>query len=134
MVSFARCDLILELDIDVANAQGESLISEARAAFVQGPRHAIKLYSEGDISICGSEKPNTPSRKIRVHLSPEDTGQFKSGPNAMVDFQLFLLPQKIVDGDAIPDSEPIASEVIAIPMQRSLAEAIIDLGGELIDP
>ena len=34
MINFARCDLIVELDIDVANKDGDSLIAEARAAFV----------------------------------------------------------------------------------------------------
>lgn len=133
MINFARCDLIVELDIDVANKDGDSLIAEARAAFVQGPRSAVKLYSEGDIAICDNPAPNATSRILRIHLSPEDTGKFKAGPNAFVDFQLFVLPQQIINGEPVPDPEPLASEVISIPIKRSLQEAIINLGGELVE-
>lgn len=133
MIVHARCDLIVDLDIPVLDAQGNSLIAEARAAFVQGKNNAVKLYSEGGISTCAACSTGQESHRIRIHLSPEDTAKFKGGPNAMVDFQLYVLPQHDVDGTMVAESEPIASEVIAIPVGRSLAEAIIDLGGEYVE-
>lgn len=132
MIISARCDLVADLDVRVADAQGNSLIAEARAAFVQGPRNAVKLYSRGEISIVDMG-PGIESHRIRIHLTPEDTAKFKAGPNASVDFQFYLLPQSInSQGEAVPETEPIASEVMAIPVKRSLAEAIIELGGELV--
>ncbi len=132
MVISARCDLIADLDVRVADAQGNPLIAEARAAFVQGPRNAVKLYSRNEISIV-SMGEGKESYRIRIHLAPEDTAKFKAGPNATVDFQLYLLPQSYDgNGEAVPDAEPIASEVLSIPIKRSLVEAIIDLGGELV--
>ena len=133
MIVHARCDLIVDLDIPVLDAQGNSLIAEARAAFVQGKNNAVKLYSEGGISICAAQAPGEPSYRIRIHLSPEDTGKFRGGPNQMVDFQLYVLPQHDVDGQMVAESEPLGSEVIAIPVGRSLEEAIIKLGGEYVE-
>ena len=51
----------------------------------------------------------------------------------MVDFQLYVLPQHDVDGQMVAESEPLGSEVIAIPVGRSLEEAIIKLGGEYVE-
>ena len=74
-----------------------------------------------------------PKENKIMNLNPQDTGKLKAGPNAFVDFQLFVLPQQIINGEAIPDPEPLASEVISIPVKRSLQEAIINLGGELVE-
>ena len=132
MIISARCDLIIDLDIPVTDINGNSLIAEARAAFVQGNRNVVKLYSNGGITICNMENSEQ-SFRIRVHLTPADTAKFKAGPNSFVDFQLFMLPQHLLNNEMVPEGEPIASEVISIPVKRSLAEAIIDLGGELVE-
>ena len=48
--------------------------------------NVVKNFSNGEITIVEGLK-----NRILVHLTQEDTAQFKSGPNAMVDFQLFVL-------------------------------------------
>ena len=121
MIISAGSNLVLDLDIDVADAQGNPLVAEIRAAFVQGKTNVVKNFSNGEITIVEGLK-----NRILVHLTQEDTAQFKSGPNAMVDFQLFVLQGALDEnGELVPYSDPLACRVVQIPIHRSLAEAII---------